>query len=56
MRDLDVSHLLDIAKNALDGVSFGVAVATVLSFLPQIAALASLIWTGIRVYEWWRGR
>lgn len=38
-------------KAAADGLSIGTVLATLFGWLPQIAALASLIWTGIRIYE-----
>lgn len=39
------------AKNAIDAVSFGTAVATVAGWLPAVAAIFTLVWTGIRIYE-----
>lgn len=39
------------AKFAADGISLSVVVATVAAWLPAVAALASLIWTVIRIYE-----
>lgn len=40
------------AKNVLDGVSLAAAAASLAGWLPQLAALASLVWTCIRIYEW----
>lgn len=34
-----------------DGLSISTVVATLAGWLPAIAALASLIWTAIRIYE-----
>ena len=42
---------IDDTKFAGDVVSFGVVFGTLAQFLPAIAALASLIWTMIRIYE-----
>jgi len=42
---------LDDTKFAGDIVSFGVVFGTLAQFLPAIAALASLIWTLLRIYE-----
>lgn len=42
------------AKVATDVLSLGVAGATLVKLLPPAAALASLIWTGIQIYEWWK--
>ena len=34
-----------------DTLSIGVVLATLASWLPALAALASLVWTGLRIYE-----
>jgi hypothetical protein len=47
--DHSVTH--DAIKVAADGLSIGTVVATLFGWLPQIAALASLVWTAIRIYE-----
>lgn len=39
------------AKLTLDWLSAGVVVATIVQWLPAIAALASLVYTVIRIYE-----
>jgi len=41
----------DHAKTALDGLSLFTVVATIAQWLPAIAALASLVWTVIRIFE-----
>lgn len=38
-------------KPAGDIISIGVAVATFVSWLPSIAALLTIVWTCIRIYE-----
>lgn len=38
-------------KHALDWASVAAAVAALAAWLPPLAALASLVWTGIRIYE-----
>ena len=38
-------------KQAADVLSVSTAVATVAGWLPAIAALFTIIWTGIRIYE-----
>jgi len=38
-------------KHLLDATSIFTAIGTLLSWLPQIAALITIIWTGIRIYE-----
>jgi hypothetical protein len=39
------------AKHWIDWISVATAVATFASWLPPLAALASLVWTAIRIYE-----
>lgn len=43
-------------KTAIDGVSFLAVLGTLFNWLPNIAALAALIWTCIRIYEWLENR
>jgi len=38
-------------KHAVDAASVFTAVGSVLAWLPAIAALFTIIWTGIRIYE-----
>jgi len=38
-------------KNLLDVLSIGTAVATVTNILPAFAAILTIVWTGIRIYE-----
>lgn len=57
-------HILDSlgdgAKHLLDFLSISVAVGTLVSFLPSLAALLTVVWTGLRIYDWiearWQGR
>jgi len=54
--------LSEQAKHWLDGISVATAVASLAAWLPPLAALASLVWTLIRIYEtttvqgWLKGR
>ncbi len=41
----------ETTKHAIDAASFGTAVATVAGWLPSLAAIFTIIWTGIRIYE-----
>lgn len=41
----------DHLKRAVDWLSVGVSVSSVVGLFPAIAALASFIWTCIRIYE-----
>ena len=38
-------------KHAVDAASVFTAVGSILSWLPAVAALFTIIWTGIRIYE-----
>lgn len=41
----------DTLKHIVDALSIGGVMATLAGWLPAIAALASLVWTVIRIYE-----
>lgn len=48
-------------KYVVDGVSLGVVVGTLANALPSIAAIMTIIWTSIRIWETdtlkrWTGR
>lgn len=45
------AQLMNEPKTVLDVASVGTAFATLAGWLPALAALASLIWTAIRIYE-----
>ncbi len=38
-------------KHVIDAAAAGVTVATVLSWLPHIAAVFTIVWTAIRIWE-----
>ena len=38
-------------KHLIDGVSVATVMGTLMSWLPAIAALFTIIWTAIRIYE-----
>ena len=38
-------------RNLLDIISVGTVVATVTDMIPAFAAILSVVWTGIRIYE-----
>lgn len=38
-------------KHIVDGVSVIATVGTLIEMLPSIAALFTIVWTGIRIYE-----
>lgn len=41
----------DTARHVLDALSVVTVVGTLVEMLPSIAALFTIIWTGIRIYE-----
>lgn len=43
-------------KYSLDAVAVGNMVATIIGWLPAIAALFTIVWTGIQIYSWYKKR
>jgi len=41
----------DTVKHFGDALSIGTVVGTIAGYLPAIAALVTIIWTGIRIWE-----
>jgi hypothetical protein len=41
----------DTVKHIMDGVSVVTAVGTITNMLPAVAAVFTIVWTGIRIYE-----
>ena len=48
--------MTDHMKTTVDISSLFIAWASLIDWLPALAALMSIIWTSIRIYEWWRKR
>ena len=46
-----MEHLQESTKHILDTASIATAVGTLMQLLPAIAALFTIIWTTIRIYE-----
>jgi hypothetical protein len=44
-------HLNESTKHFLDGLSLVTVLGTLMSWLPAVAALLSIIWTLLRIYE-----
>jgi hypothetical protein len=44
-------HLSEGSKHILDGLSLITVLGALVDVLPAIAALFTIIWTGIRIYE-----
>lgn len=49
---------MDHIKHGIDAVSACAVIASLSHMFPEIlsgtAALLSIVWYGIRIYEWWR--
>ena len=41
----------DTIKHLGDALSVGTVLGTIAGYLPAVAALVTIIWTGIRIYE-----
>lgn len=46
-----MEHLQESTKHVLDGASVVTAVGTLMQILPSIAAVFTIVWTAIRIYE-----
>jgi hypothetical protein len=52
----------EVTKHAVDALSVVTVIGTLMETLPAIAALFTIIWTGIRIYEtktvqrWMKGK
>ena len=46
-----VHSVMETMKPAGDILSIGVVLATLASWLPSIAAIFTIVWTAIRIYE-----
>ncbi len=46
-----MEHLQESTKHVLDGASVVTAIGTVMQILPSIAAIFTIVWTAIRIYE-----
>ena len=44
-------HLTEGTKHVLDGLSVITVLGALVDVLPAIAALFTIVWTGIRIYE-----
>lgn len=52
MNDHDIwKHLPEGFKHLLDALSIGTMLGTIFQMLPNIAALLTIVWTAIRIYE-----
>lgn len=46
-----MNHVDETVKHVADGVSVLTVVGTLTGVLPSIAALITIVWTSIRIYE-----
>lgn len=46
-----MSEPQEAAKHVVDALSVGTVIASLTGVVPSIAALFTIIWTGIRIYE-----
>ena len=44
-------HMSEATKNLVDGLSALTVLGTLAQVLPPLAALFTIVWTGIRIYE-----
>lgn len=51
-----MDHISSFLKHLLDASAIATMIATLVSWLPAIAALLSIVWTGLRIYEWFEVR
>jgi len=51
-----MTYVSDNAKHVVDAVSVGTVIATLTTWLPPIAALLSIIWTALRLWEMITGK
>jgi hypothetical protein len=42
------------AQHVGEGLSIITVVATLAGILPPVAALFSIVWCSIQIYEWWK--
>ena len=49
---MDTNHM----KNVVDLLAASVSVGALLKILPAVAALLSIVWTALRVFDWIEAR
>ena len=45
------NEINDHTKHIIDGASIATVMGTLMNWLPAVAALFSIVWTAIRIYE-----
>lgn len=51
-----MGHLPEGMKHLLDAVSAAAALGALVNFLPSVAAALTIIWTGLRIFDWFQAR
>lgn len=51
-----MTYISDNTKHVVDAISVGTIVATIVTWLPPLAALLSIIWTSLRIWEMFTGK
>ena len=56
-----IIHMDEAAKHIVDAVSIATVIGTLADMLPSVAAVFTIVWTGIRIWETdtvkrWTGR
>jgi hypothetical protein len=51
-----LTHFNETTKHIVDAISVTTVVGTLTAWLPPIAALLSIIWTALRIYEMITGK
>ena len=46
-----INEINDHTKHIIDGASIATVMGTLMNWLPAVAALFSIVWTAIRIYE-----
>lgn len=46
-----IAHMSDTMKHVVDGLSVVTVLGTLVEVLPSVAALFTIVWTGIRIWE-----
>lgn len=46
-----LEHLSDGTKHVIDALSIGTMLGALVQLLPSLAAILTIIWTAIRIYE-----
>lgn len=47
---------MDLNKDLIDAASLALVIGTLAEWLPPVAAAISIVWTCLRIYDWWKAR